>query len=126
MNVHMELTLHGRPVTKKNHPQIVRAGKRNVIVPSQQYREYERECIAQISDECKQKIDTAVNVQCIYYMPTHRSVDLLNLMAATMDILVKAGVLEDDNCRIVATHDGSRVDYDKDDPRVAIIITPKE
>jgi Holliday junction resolvase RusA-like endonuclease len=44
-------------------------------------------------------------------------------MASTMDILVKADVLKDDNCRIVAAHDGSRVAYDKDQPRVEIVIT---
>ena len=50
-------------------------------------------------------------------MKTARRVDLANLIEATTDILVKAHVLEDDNSRIVAAHDGSRVDYDKKNPR---------
>jgi len=62
-------------------------------------------------------------VQCVYYMKTRRKVDLPNLLNATDDILVKAGVVADDNCTIVATHDGSRVDYDKENPRVDITIT---
>lgn len=61
-----------------------------------------------------------MNVRCVYYMKTARRVDLANLIEATTDILVKARVLEDDHCRIVAGHDGSRVEYDKQNPRVEI------
>lgn len=67
-----------------------------------------------------------MNMRCIYYMATRRKVDLANLIEATCDILVKAGVLEDDNCRIVAAHDGSRVDYDKANPRAEIWIEEME
>ena len=35
-------------------------------------------------------------------------------------------VLADDNSRIVAAHDGSRVDYDKQNPRVEIWIEEME
>ena len=47
---------------------------------------------------------------------------LVNLLEATCDILVTAGVLADDNSKIVAAHDGSRVLYDKESPRVEITI----
>ena len=59
-------------------------------------------------------------------MPTMHRVDLGNLHAATDDILVKSGVLQDDNSNIVAGHDGSRVLYDKENPRVEIEITEME
>ena len=49
-----------------------------------------------------------------------------DLIEATCDILVTAGVLADDNSRIVAAHDGSRVDYDKQNPRVEIWIEEME
>ena len=58
-------------------------------------------------------------------MRTHRRVDLVNLLEATCDILVDANVIADDNSGIVAGHDGSRVKYDKDNPRVEITITEK-
>ena len=93
-----------------------------MIVPSAQYRRYEEDCLIQIPARKRQRIDIPVNVQCVYYMPTRRRVDLVNLLEATCDILVAAEVLEDDNCRIVAAHDGSRVDYDKHNPRVEIKI----
>ena len=56
-------------------------------------------------------------------MKTRRAVDLANLLEATCDILVGANVLADDNTKVVATHDGSYVDYDKDNPRVEIFIS---
>lgn len=71
-------------------------------------------------------ISARVNVRCVYYMATRRKVDLANLIEATCDILVTAGVLADDNSRIVAAHDGSRVDYDKQNPRVEIWIEEME
>lgn len=49
--------------------------------------------------------------------------DLVNLLEATCDILVHYRVLEDDNSKIVVSHDGSRVLYDKENPRVEIWIT---
>lgn len=118
----IELVLMGQPITKKNHSQIVWAGNRRVVVPSPQYRQYERDCLWQIPQSARQRIADAVNVCCVYYMPTRRRVDLVNLLEATMDILVTAEVLEDDNSRIVAAHDGSRVEYDKARPRVEITI----
>ena len=112
------------PRTKKNHSQIIfnkKTGKR-MVIPSKQYKEYEQACLWQIRKPAK-PIDVSVNVKCVYYMPTHRRVDLCNLIEATMDILVLAGVLADDNSSIVAAHDGSRVLYDKDEPRTEITIT---
>jgi len=67
-----------------------------------------------------------VNVRCVYYMATRRKVDLANLIEATTDILVKARVLEDDNSKIVAAHDGSRVGLDREKPRVEIEIEEME
>jgi len=62
-------------------------------------------------------------VKCLYYMQTRRAVDLSNLVEASHDILVKAGVLRDDNRNVIASTDGSRVYWDKRNPRVEITIT---
>lgn len=58
----------------------------------------------------------------MFYMPTRRIVDLTNLEEAIDDILVKYGVLKDDNSRILVSHDGSRVLYDKNNPRTEVTI----
>lgn len=122
----MHLTLYGEPRTKKNSARILtgRVG-RPYVAPSKAFVDYEESCLWQIKRPQK-PISARVNVRCIYYMKTHRRVDLANLIEATTDILVKARVLEDDNCRIVAAHDGSRVDYDKNNPRAEIWIEEME
>lgn len=120
----MFLMIQGDPRTKKNSMRVIRTNKRRMVVPSKAYEDYEKLFVVQ----CKLlgvdslSINDKVNVQCEYYMKTHRKVDLTNLLSATMDCLVSAGVLEDDNSEIVVSHDGSRVFYDKENPRVEITI----
>ena len=101
---------------------IARGAKgRPFLLPSKQYREYEKAALLLLTNS-DDTISKPVNITCHYYMKTTRKVDLTNLLEATDDILVKAGVIEDDNYRIVAGHDGSRVFYDKSNPRVEITI----
>ena len=63
-----------------------------------------------------------VTVQALFYMPTRRRVDLTNRLEALDDTLVRAGLLADDNCRIIVSHDGSRVLYDKEHPRTEVTL----
>lgn len=119
-------TLLGPPRTKKNHQRILRgAGGRPTIVQSKEYIQYERDCLQQLHPP-SWPLAGPVNVRCLYYMPTRRQVDLTNLLEATDDILVKAGVLADDCAAVVAGHDGSRVLLDRKRPRVEITITEME
>ena len=119
----MKITIPGTPITKKNSQRILinPKTKRPFIMPSKQYKQYEADAAATVEYDGK-PIDYPVNVKCVYYMPTKRRVDLANLLESTHDILSKIGVLEDDNCKIIASVDGSRVDYDKDNPRTEIYI----
>ena len=91
--MNLKMVLRGQPITKKNHSQIIKTGNRRMVIPSPQYRQYEKDCMWQIPPKAKQRIDFPVNVQCVYYMPTKRRVDLVNLLEATCDILVEGGVL---------------------------------
>lgn len=120
----MRLTIYGNPITKKNSSRIIRAGNRAMLIPSAQYKAYEANALKQIPGSKRQRISEPVNVQCVYYMQTRRRCDLVNLLEATLDILVRSDVLEDDHCRIAAMHDGSMVKYDRDNPRTEIEILP--
>ena len=121
----IQMTVELVPRTKKNSQQIVKTNGRTLIVPSKTYREYERAAGWYIKGKGIE-IDYPVNVKAIYYMPNRRRVDLVNLHEALCDILVKYGVVKDDNSKIIASMDGSRVEYDKDRPRTEIWITRKE
>ena len=117
-------TVKGNPVTKKNSSQIVVAGGRPRVIPSKAYKEYAKVFMVQVPAMARQKLDVPQNLRCTYYMQTRRRVDLNNLLAATADLLVQAGVLEDDNADIVYSLDGSRVSYDKNEPRVVVELIP--
>lgn len=121
----MKITIDLPPITKKNSQQIVRAKGHYMVLPSKQYRKYEKEASKMLKWK-DEPIDYPVNVECKFYMPTRRRVDIANLTSAIHDVLVHAGVLEDDNRNIVYSMDGSRVLYDKEHPRTEITITRVE
>lgn len=118
----MKYTIPGRPVTKKNSQRIVTVRGHLVILPSRQYTEWEREAGYYLRPKPAAPITDAVTVRCLFYMPTRHRVDLVNLLEAACDCLVANGILADDNAGIVFSHDGSRVAYDKDNPRTEIEI----
>lgn len=118
----MKYTIPGQPITKKNSMRLVYAKGRMIPLPSKQFVDYEREAEYSLRPLPDKPIDFPVEVKCIYYMPTKRKCDLTNLMEATHDILVKCGVLADDNFSVIESVDGSRVLHDKENPRVEIYI----
>lgn len=122
----MKLTFYGDPRTKKNSARILKSRSgRPFVAPSKAFEDYQESCLWQLRTPHR-PISARVNVCCVYYMATARRVDLANLIEATTDILVHAKVLEDDNSRIVAGHDGSRVLIDRKNPRAEITITEME
>lgn len=127
----LTFTLYGDPRTKKNSQRPITAESRKgkkytMILPSAAYGDYEADCLRQITGNYRRHIDTPVNVEARYFMATRRQIDLTNLNEAIHDILVKARVLMDDNRNIIASTDGSRVFWDKTNPRVEITITDAE
>lgn len=112
------------PITKKNSQQILtnhRTGK-PFIAPSSAYKRYEEQAIYFLTPKPKTPMAGRYRVTAEFYMPTRRSVDLTNLLEAAHDTLVAAKILADDNNTIIASVDGSRVLYDKENPRTEIII----
>ena len=106
------------PITKKNSQQILtnhRTGK-PFIAPSRQYKKYERAAMWYLTPKPKTPLSGRYRVATVFYMPTRRKVDLTNLMEAAHDTLVAARILADDNNTIIASVDGSRVMYDKENP----------
>lgn len=110
------------PVTKKNSSNIYinRATGNRFIKPSDRYCQYEKDFLLLCPPiPC---INYPINLKALYYMPTKRRVDLINLHSALHDCMVKKGVLLDDNCSIIVSTDGSRVYYDKENPRTEVYI----
>jgi len=119
--VKLEFTIQGKPITKKNHSQIINIRGRPALIPSKQYLQYERDSIYQIPSAVKLNIDVPCVVTTVFFMPDERRVDVSNLISAIHDILVKGEVLADDN-RKIASHVVGWCETDKADPRVEIKI----
>ena len=86
------------------------------------YKQYEHDA-GWFLKKIPQPISEPVNVKCVFYRDSERKVDLNNLLEAITDILVKYKILVDDNFKIIASHDGSRVYVDREKPRTEIEIS---
>ena len=92
-------------------------------MPSKEARAYSKQ-FAIFAPHLKEPISEPVNIKCLYYRGTRRRVDLINLLEMTADCLVECGIIADDNRNVMYAVDGSRVFYDKGNPRVEITIEP--
>ena len=120
----MKIIIPINPVTKKNHGNIVNIKGRPIMLPSKQYIEYEKKCKEYVP-KLEKPIDYPINLRVHYYMETRRKCDITNLLQATCDMLVKYKVIEDDNYTIIASVDGTKVEYSKENPRCEIYIEKK-
>lgn len=120
----IEFTIPLVPISKKNSQQIMqnRSTGKPFVMPSKKYKEYEAAAQWYIPIR-KEPIDYPVEVKCLFYMDTRRKCDLTNMLEAIDDIMVKAGLIADDNYTIIVSHDGSRVLYDKEHPRTEVFIS---
>lgn len=125
----IRFTIGLAPITKKNSQKIgyhtvQKPGQHPVqrpfILPSDNYKKYEHDAVWFMPHD--KTITEPVNIRALFYMPSRRRVDLVNLEEALLDVLTRYGVIADDNSLIVQSMDGSRVLYDKDNPRTEVII----
>lgn len=110
--------------SKKNSEQIGfnrRTGKR-FIMQSELYLAFERDCGYFLKRYAKH-INTPHNLKCTFIVPDKRRRDIVNLLNAIQDILIKYGVIEDDNYNIIAGLDGSRIIYNKGVEQTIIELT---
>lgn len=118
----LKFTVPLNPVTKKNHSRIVIAHGHPIIMPSKQYKEYEKACEPYMP-KLDKPIAYPVNVQAVFYKETRRASDVVNHLQAILDIMVKYKVIADDNRNVVFTLNNSKVLYDKTAPRTEVTLT---
>lgn len=117
--------------TKKNHQTIAGSGpkcplcgkrKKQFIRQGHANTAYTAQAAQYLSPRPPRLIEGPVWIQYRIFMRTRRRVDDLNLYASLDDLLVKEGVLQDDNISVIRCRDGSFVGYDKEAPRAEIYI----
>lgn len=134
-----KLIVSGESFVLKNSKKIVRAGKRLSLVPSSRATEWMRTASEQLKYQWAQIFSKPIpahieiNAEIRTYLSTRRRADASNLYQSVEDVLQSctsrckpgcakhAGVIVDDYQ--VRTHNGSDRLYDKNNPRVEIILT---
>ncbi len=122
MTEHLEasLVIPGQPVTKKNSQVARCVNGRPLVLQSRAYRAYEKAALKVLLAYQDVKFLGPVAVTAGYWLKDNRRPDLNNLMAATADILEKAGIIRDD--RNIVSWDGSRILGVSPNPRTEINI----
>ena len=112
------------PRTKKNSMQIFynKRINRPFITQSKLYKEYEAEA-EEYMPKLKTPIDYRFNIKAMFYRGSKHNCDLNNLQAALADIMVKYGVIKDDSWKYLVSWDGSRICFDKENPRTEVFLT---
>lgn len=111
--------------SKKNSQKIIvnPRTKKLMIIQSDLYKQFERECGYFLNRYSGMNIDYPINLKCTFYVGDKRKRDLTNLENAIADILVYYDILQDDNYNIIESWDGSRIIYQKDRNEIIIEIT---
>ena len=122
-----QATIPLNPKTKKNSQTIIRNSKtgRYMIVQGKQYRDYEKNA-GWFLKKPAEPISKPINIKYVFYRENAICCDIGNLVVGADDLLVKYGIIKDDNFQIIIGHDGSRVFIDRERPRTEITITEAE
>lgn len=126
----IEFVIPVEPRTKKNSQQVVRNRQgRTFITQSKRYKAYVADTALILNavkgkNDIREPIAEPVHVRAHFYRCTKKIVDLTNLQECLHDVLVGAGILADDSCRVIVSTDGSRVRYDNKSPRTEVVIEP--
>lgn len=133
----LKLKIYGQPYVKKNSQRTIfhRTLKRSIVVYSANFTGWKKDALMQLGlcrngywkKIIEDPIDFPVIMKCHFYNKTKHRRDISAAYEGIQDILVEAGILKDDNCEIVIGHDGSRMFYDKESPRIELwLLKPTE
>jgi Holliday junction resolvase RusA-like endonuclease len=120
----MILVVSGDTPSKKNGKRIItnqRTGK-PMIISSARHNEWERQAIAELVLQFAgyRVTDYPVALSLRFFFKNKRAHDLDNVAASVMDVMTKAGILEDDSTKFVDRLTLSYGGVDATQPRVEI------
>jgi Holliday junction resolvase RusA-like endonuclease len=126
------IVIYGNPYIKKNSQRTIwhKYLKRIIVVYSANYTAWRKDSLMQLglnnngawtkNFQKPDGIDYPINLKCHFYVKDNIRRDMSALYEGIQDVLVEAKVLKDDNFKIIAGHDGSRVFVDKENPRIEL------
>jgi len=118
----VRLFVKGRIPSKKRGRNLFVRGGKLVNIPSKKYEEWHKEAIVQICDYKCRLLKDIHKVTLSFWAPDKRASDLTNKAESIMDLLVDAGILEDDNWWLVGKIELVFMGVNVQNPRCEIYI----
>jgi Holliday junction resolvase RusA-like endonuclease len=116
------IALSGRIPSKKNSKQIIRRGGRSFLVSSQKHNAWHTDALWQLKEQNIKPMTGPLSIEMKFWFPDKRKTDLTNKAESVMDLLVDAGIIEDDNVGVCPKVWLEFCGVDREKPRVEIII----
>lgn len=120
-----DIILYGRVPSKKNqrHVKWSRRKRHSVIVPSDNYLQWQEQATLQIlSQSCRKHSDAVAGIEMSFWLPDNIKTDLTNKAESVMDLLVDTEILKDDSWQYVPCVILTAEGIDREHPRVHIWI----
>lgn len=118
----MQIVISGSAPSKKNDRQIFVRNGRIVSIPSARHKAWQDSALAELASQYKGSVDGACIVICQFYFENKRLKDLDNSLSSVLDVLVKSGLLPDDNYLVVPEVHAIFGGIDKENPRTEVTI----
>lgn len=116
------LILKGRIPSKKNSKQIVCRGTRPMVLPSSAYKSWQEEKMWELKIQDNSKVENISKIEITFYAPDKRKADKTNKAESVMDLLVDAGIIEDDNWFVFPELVLKFGGIDRESPRAEVVI----
>lgn len=95
----MQKVIYGSTPSKKNSKIMVCRGKFPMLLPSARYTEWHKDALTQLIG---MRPIISKSLQLTFYAGDNRKFDLSNKCESIMDLLVDAGIIEDDNYSVIS------------------------
>lgn len=117
----IELTIPGFPVSKKNSRQNFKSGR---SIPSERHRMWEQMAVAECQALYKGPMVKQCEVESYMVLPDRRRRDYDNMHTSILDMLVAAGILEDDsNQHVLKNTNSGEIDTEQDHGSTKIVLS---
>lgn len=118
----ISITLKGDIPSKKNSKRMICRGARPLILPSKAYEDWHEEQLWALKPYGRLMLTKVKLLSVVFYPSTARKADSGNKYQSVTDLLVDAGIIEDDNWFVLKEERQRFGRVDRKNPRAEVII----
>lgn len=120
----MKIVIKGNIPAQKNNKQIYvnRATGKPFVASNSNVTEWKKDALWQLKQYDLVVTEYPVSMTIVFYVKDNRRKDMDNMLTSIQDVLVKAGIIEDDSWQFVRPITIDCAGIDKDNPRAEIWI----